>query len=156
MTTIAWDGKVIVTDMQTCIDDTKVVVQKLYALPQGGLAALLGIIEHSLAILEWVKNPKSTPADYPIEHCDDDAGSLVVITPEKHIVYYQNKSPWPMKLTTSTVLGFGTGGGIAMGAMLAGKTAEEAVRIAMQADANSGLGYSIGYPKSGRIKNVVF
>ena len=127
MTTIAWDGKTVAADGQMTSGD-RVIHQdfpKVLRLSNGALMAGAGAPEDLGRFYTWfeegcegyVKLSKNTEILYVDKH---GARSYVGNT--------------GCSVEVQAPYGMGTGGPVAVGAMLAGKSAAQAVRIAAQVD----------------------
>lgn len=80
---------------------------------------------------EWVR--AGMRGRCPVEGTNNANG--FVIAPTGEVVVWGSQGPW---LNTTGMVAFGTGGDLAMGAMLAGASAEEAVAVAIKLDVHSG------------------
>lgn len=101
---------------------------KVQRLADGRLAALLGRHGHAMRLLKWIEAPGD--AEQPEGDC-----AVVVVSADGVRCYedgsVEHSSDAPFKA-------FGSGGDIALGAMAAGASAEEAVRIACDWDTCTG------------------
>lgn len=130
MTTIAFDGKSLAADGfetwggEIIHTDT----EKIRRLRDGRIVAMAGSAAMMQALCEWVADKHCEPKERP-EMVDSDGGWEVLVWDGRstHLTRYTNKYPYPNRF--DAVVGFGAGGEIATGAMLAGASAEEAVRI---------------------------
>lgn len=128
MTTIATDGKTMAADTQQhgqYID--QFVLQKIQLIDK----SLVGVAGNTLCaqlFFQWLWNKKSE--DEPILGKTFEA--LII----GRVVLYMNKRLIPIEVGAPAAIG--SGARYAMGAMLAGATPEEAVRIAMQLDPFTG------------------
>lgn len=127
MTTIAWDGKTLAGDTAGISACLKRRVQKIYRLSNGDLFGAAGELDDLLQAKEWLEDQsKSKPA------LKDFSGLL--ITPA---------GPFKLEcaLIATPVLehfhAIGSGRDFAIAAMHLGKSAREAVEIALIFDANS-------------------
>lgn len=139
MTTIAFDGKSVAFDTQsTCggrishVDDKVVEIQNYGIVYAGGS----GELDSVHAFQDWVAGGMK-PDDYP-DLCKERAdNSCFILINYKGELQEFERRPHPV----ATVVGrdaLGSGSDYALGAMAAGKSAEEAVRIAMEYDAYTG------------------
>ncbi|UTC28589.1 hypothetical protein MARCHEWKA_00760 [Brevundimonas phage vB_BpoS-Marchewka] len=80
---------------------------------------------------EWVRG--GMRGKCPVEGSNNANG--FVITPDGTMVVWGSQGPW---VNTTGVVAFGSGGDLAMGAMLAGASAVEAVAAAIKLDIHSG------------------
>ena len=125
MTTIAWDGETLAADSQLTGGDF--VYQqndkKIFNV-NGHLVAMAGDDGQCWQFLDWYRNPDQ---DYPDKL--DDMGALA-ITKRGAFEYGSCKIPTKIK----PPFAIGTGSAFAMGAMLHGASAAEAVDIACKLD----------------------
>lgn len=129
MTTIAWDGVILATDSLITISDRIVHddAKKLFRLKDGRLAAFAGNAHCIIECVAWLESKREAPptGDYTI---------LVVMPDGKARCYEDGNSYSSVKAPYSR----GSGGVIALTAMRCGKTAVEAVRMAIELDVYSG------------------
>ena len=126
MTTVAYDGKTLAADTQRNGSFT-LKAHKLYRLADGALFAAAGSVQEILAVLGWL-NGGEKPADLQdfegliiTKHGAEIIGDRLMRTPSLEPFY-----------------AIGTGSHFALAAMACGKSAVEAVRIAMRFDPFSG------------------
>jgi ATP-dependent protease HslVU (ClpYQ) peptidase subunit len=126
VTTIAWDGQTLAADAQATHGDriTGHVV-KVHRLGNGGLVAVLGFSPGAHQLLDWLKAGK--PGEQPSAE-----GALIHITPQREFVVYEGGGSEPSP--EAPFKAWGSGAALAIGAMAAGATAEEAVLIASHYD----------------------
>lgn len=132
MTTIAFDGTTIASDTRMGSDNNndmtprqKFVVEGDVIYTASGLAAAL------YPFIDWHK-AGADPKDFPSFPNDVTLWSIT----RDGIAEYFKDTPWPVRHTVYP-LALGTGCEYALGAMTAGASPEEAVRIAMKWDANT-------------------
>ena len=101
--------------------------QKLFRLKDGRLAAIAGTAHCTLGAIAWLDGKRETPpsGDY----------SILVIMLDGVARLYEDGADY---LIVEAPFARGTGGCIAGTAMLCGKTAVEAVKLACQLDIYSG------------------
>lgn len=140
MTTIAWDGKTLATDGRATNNDVVESdhTKKLYKI-KGGIhgyvsCAICGNYVDALKIIKWIKSGMTD--DFP-EIDKETSASVLCIKKDNTLEIYRSANkgfPLPHKgLYTD-----GSGWELAMGAMEAGATAVEAVKIACRRDVHSG------------------
>lgn len=128
MTTIATDGKTIACDSQ---QDTGFINQvkskKIFKIPNGWAGAA-GEAGPSLAALNWIRNGGDKP--------DLSSGDFsLVILRDSGVFTLENDL---IEIPVGIPFAAGSGAPYAMGAMLSGKTAPQAVRLAIKLDPFSG------------------
>ncbi len=128
MTTIATDGKTIAADGLVVCGNTisKRNSIKLYRV-NTEIVGIAGKIDDALTYLRWYREGGEPPTD----------SSIDVLHLRKDGVYTANAPNWNL-FKVDTPYTIGSGEGIAMGAMLAGCTPEEAVRWAVKYDIYTG------------------
>lgn len=134
MTTIATDGVTIAADGRTTAGKEIVTdeAKKIHRLPDGSVvgeaglctAGILAVEELAYAIQED-RHPKNYKGDY----------TLLRLTPDGRAIIYWNEL---VGIEIPTPAAIGSGGEFARGAMAAGASAREAVRIATKLDSASG------------------
>lgn len=140
MTTIVWDGKTLATDSRATHADIveSDSVKKLFKIKSSRsnylACAVCGDYVQGLKIIKWLKAGMSD--DFP-EIDKDRTTSVICLREDKALDIYRSVDkgfPLPIKgLYTD-----GSGWELAMGAMDAGATAIEAVKIAIKRDIHSG------------------
>jgi hypothetical protein len=101
----------------------------------GRIYALSGEDAMTKPAIEWHQDgaePAKVPKGDP-----DTSWTLLVIEKDGRVIIYGDKSPYPLEVTAPYTMG--SGRDFAMGAMLAGASAKEAVEIACTRDVWSGL-----------------
>lgn len=131
MTTIATDGRSMVCDGRSCVGDTIACnnAVKITRLKDGSLLGLSGRASVQPKLAAWLNNEGAFPKD-----CGD--WSALHLLPGEVRFYNQDASEGynPLDLPAAV----GSGREFAIGAMLAGASAQKAVHIATQADPFSG------------------
>jgi len=127
VTTIAFDGKTLAADSQTSLYKGRAV--KIHRLNDGSLYGASGNLSEGVAVRLWLNDPalpmpKVADSFHAILIRD---GQLFALENDLTLVPYQCK-----------YFAVGSGREYAMAAMLLGKTAREAVEVAIQLDINSG------------------
>lgn len=129
MTTVAWDGKTLVTEsLITCGDTAFGNGQKLFKLKDGSHVAFAGRMDLYLATVEWLNG-----GEKPEVHEEDGVIGLVVDKKGKAWEFDERFRPMP----TCTPWAGGSGASFALAALHLGKTAEEAVELACKLDTHS-------------------
>lgn len=152
MTTIATDGKSIASDGRMTLgcrvireDDEKIF--KVFSERTGEtlLVGIAGYVCFTEEILEYIKDTyqgqgvflRTNNLVLTQEHEDapEVVGTEALILTEGGKVFHLNHGHPPLEI--SKVFAIGSGGDVAIGAMLAGKSPEEAVLIAAKVDTNT-------------------
>ena len=133
MTTIAWDGMTVASDSQSTEGEIRGLhpCKKLIKY-KGNIYAFAGTISSCKEVIRWLKRG-GKKTDVP-EMADMDF-AVLQFKDGKCFLYCADFSPSQI-LPPYTM---GTGKEVALGAILAGVTAQEAVRITCDVDINSGL-----------------
>lgn len=136
MTTIAWDGKTLAADRRTSSDRILVGVKPkiVKRKKDGALAAAAGPSSTAHAFLTWFLKGERGPSPLLGKA---EASQAVIIRPDGAVESHDNDGWYPTGMQYYTN---GSGWEIALGAMHAGATAEEAVVIASKLDGNTGEG----------------
>lgn len=130
MTTIATDGRTMAADSRGCAND---VIrcdneQKLRRLKDGRIVGFSGTSSAAREYIDWLDNGGDRPK------IEDSFAALVLHQNGTAEVHCDNALPDEADLPAV----LGSGGAIALGAMLAGATPEQAVAIAAQRDPFTG------------------
>lgn len=143
MTVIAFDGRTVAADKRSNDNGSIRTVTKLHRLfnDDGTIKAVLavnGFADHGMELVAWYK-AGANPETYPHGKRGSEMYTfLQVFRPGKRVIEYQC-GPVPIVFEDEKFAG-GSGRNAAMGALLAGCSAIEAVKIASQVDAACGNG----------------
>jgi hypothetical protein len=138
MTVIAWDGKSIAADKLVAYGDIERTTEKLVMFGTGVLT-YTGEVTKGLELTEWFEKGRKKE-DWPEFQKTDDYAQLIYADGEHVEVFYQEPTPVVLK---GGFHAWGAGAKYAIGAMAAGKTAEEAVIIANDNCTNCGRGVDV-------------
>ena len=136
MTTIAIDalGNIAADGRSTCGDQiARDDIDKLI-VAHGRIYALAGPGSLVFPLIAW-HNDGADPTKLPV--CKDYGWTLVVQQSDG-LFCYSDRVPYGLANEYKTPVAFGSGRDYALGAMLAGKSAREAVEIACKVDTGSG------------------
>lgn len=133
MTTIAFDGKSFAAD--TCCTGQYTLQEpflKLWGVGDFWIAGA-GTVH---AITRWIDWFTTDGSDYPYSSSEDSLFEAMMVVNKKTFTLdvYEFASSLPVLTGVTSPYAAGSGGDFAMGAMLAGKTAVEAIRIAAKLD----------------------
>lgn len=135
MTVIAWDGKTLASDRQVTIAGARFTSQKIFRI-NGELLGFSGGQPHGMRLREWAA-AGFEPTAYPVETNDDMAGLILRISHDGKIMRYDNAFPCVYE---DAIYATGSGRDYALGAMGAGKSAREAVEIAIRFSTECDMG----------------
>lgn len=142
MTTIAWDGKEVACDSIVTAGGGYTVpgerAKKVLELPDGTLFCGSGHYSNVLRVYEWMCNGKKDPAPTVKDV------AFLLVTASGCEFMDENLLPEPL---TTRYYSIGSGQDFAHTAMELGKTAKQAVAIAMKFDRKSGGQIHVFQPK---------
>lgn len=130
MTTIATDGKTMAADTLITAGGQRVAhMRKVHQTNDGRIYACAGRCEHGTMFGKWLDDPQSEKPKL-----DDEFGALVMHRDGR--VFHYTDLLEPVEFTIPQAIG--SGGDIALGAMLHGASPVAAVQIAAQRDVGTG------------------
>lgn len=138
MTCIAWDGKTLAADKAATNVGYMRRVTKIFRVPEG-LVGFAGDGDYALEFLEWFNNGRVV-ADYPKSLADGAVGAIFIDQDKRCWGY--TKVPYP-QLCEDAFDALGSGRDYALAAMYLGKTAKEAVEVAIALDNGCGKGIDV-------------
>jgi hypothetical protein len=134
-TTVCWDGKTLATDSQCTCGHLKTYVKKIVRSDErsASMAASGNYLRIQL-IMDFFINSTDPLSTLKLPESDEegDAVDVLVVFDDGHALFYGGDLHHISMVEAPFTLG--AGGDIALGALKAGKTAEEAVKIAEQTD----------------------
>lgn len=143
MTTIAWDGTTLAADCCSWSGAARRRVRKVFKVtaPDGSkyLVAFAGSGSFALAVLAWMqgKTEKPRPLDF-LQPDQLENQCALVIDEQRRIWQLGNQLTYSQM--REKIYGFGGGQEYAWGALEAGATAVQAIRIAIKRSDMAGLG----------------
>lgn len=143
MTTIAWDGHTLAADKLACFGTTRCTTTKIFRVPdpRGGgfaLAGYAGDAAFGEAMVAWITSG-AAPETFPAaQRSNEDWVSFFVVRPGMPVLKYE-RTPYPVQFHDE-LFALGSGREFALAAMYLGKTAREAVEVAIALDTGSGGG----------------
>jgi len=126
MTTIACDGKTIISDSRCTDENLKTEVQKIFKVGSDYIG-IAGNYSDGLLFVEWYQDKRRRKP-----HVDEL--EVIVLTPKG--VFHYDPALIPMKVNEK-FYAVGSGRDFAIGAYMAGATIQEAVEIACMCDVYS-------------------
>lgn len=137
MSVIAYDGKIIAADKCALVNGTIFTCEKLiYDKPNNCFYAGNGCLDTIMALVYWAKKGCKIE-EWPSFQNTDDWSELVIVNTDGVKIY--QRQPHAIAHTDS-ILTFGSGKDIALGAMEMGADAIKAVEIACKRDSACGCG----------------
>lgn len=133
MTVIAWDGKTLAGDKQSNFNGIRSRTRKVYKVSRG-VFGCSGITSECQAYVRWAKNPV-IPAPIFTDI------NILFIDNDLRVWLSDQSGQW--SLLKQPVSAIGSGSELAIGAMLAGATAKEAVRLACRTSIYCGMGIDV-------------
>lgn len=140
MSVVAWDGKSLVSDRMFVNGTMKRFANKMFIDPVHGCCmAYVGERERGELLANWFMKSGGTDKDsFPVRKDRDDFTTLIVWYGDKHLELYED---YPQAhIVTGWPFAKGSGEEATMGAMLAGKSAKDAVLIAEKCNIYCGGG----------------
>lgn len=134
MTTIAWKDGVLACDSQATDMGTRSRAKSKLVLTDDYAYAVTGSLAFGLDFVRRLESGEEDPElkKATVVRMDRRTGQIVVFDPPGYPIPVEDK-----------LFATGSGGDLALGAMAAGASAEEAVRIAIAWDADSGFGVQV-------------
>lgn len=127
MTVIAWDGTILAADKLQVCGEMRRTVSKLERIDDL-LVAATGFGWAAREMIEWVRRGRS-PEDFPACQRDKDTWATLTVIEDRRCLLYE-RSPYPTKLE-DRIFADGAGRDFALAAMYLGRTAVQAVDIAI-------------------------
>ena len=138
MTTVAWDGEILAADTAAVISGRSVRYEgKLRRFDNGFIGGLCGALEPCLEAMDFLNECDCEPDGWERPSISG-GGEIVVVTLDRKVILFNTKKLVRVTLKEAKYA-MGSGGDIALGAMMAGAGAPQAVRYAIERDPNSGF-----------------
>ena len=140
MTTLAFDGRYLAADTlgvrggnRSEQPSCKIAVQDGYAFAFGGFW-----LHFRQQLMAWALAAfrDADPPEWRFCPAKEVEGAMLVVTPMRGLLVFTDQAPYPDP--EAWPFAIGTGGDIALGAMGAGVTAMEAIKLAMRWDLKTG------------------
>ncbi|QNM98114.1 hypothetical protein [Chitinimonas koreensis] len=131
MTTIAWDGKTVAADTQANNTGLRSYTKKLYRLADGRIYGFTGEIQDGVSVYEWL-NAGGRDAR---PHVSSSFAALLVCPDGRA---YTMEDKLVLLAVYETFRAIGSGRNFAMGALVVGADAVQAVKAAIRLDVYSG------------------
>lgn len=136
MTTIAWDGKSLVGDGR--VTSSSLILTDKHVKVHDTGDQLIGMAGDFASCEEWIEAYFEGRLLEPVKETEEnDCGFIVLLVERDNKKAAVSFNGGPL-LQVEAPFAIGSGGDVAVGAMLAGKTARQAVGIAMKHDAATG------------------
>jgi len=138
MSIICWDGTTLAADKQsTCVGYASTVT-KIYRVP-GGVVGFSGYAPHARALLEWFIAGHEV-ANWPASRNPSDSADSLFISNAGDILEFIGAGGGYFERVEDRFTAMGAGRDYALAAMYLGKTAREAVEVAIALDNTCGMG----------------
>lgn len=143
MTTIAWDGKTLAADSCSWSGGARRRVRKVFKIKAVDgrvfLVAFAGSGEFASAVLAWMRGKRPEPNPLTFMESKDLANQCALVVDQNLKVWHLGNSLVysPMR---ERIYAYGGGQDFAWGALEAGATAVQAIRIAIKRSDYAGLG----------------
>ena len=139
MTVVAWDGKTLAADRLVCAGNMRATTTKVVRHGEE-LIGFCGSLPIAAELRNWYL-AGADPDMFPSNADGDESSELIVVKRDGQLhVYAGSYMPFEIE---DDVCAFGAGGEAAMGALLFGATAEEAVAIASKVNITCGNGIDV-------------
>lgn len=137
MTCIAWDGQELAADKRSCCGGLISTVTKIKRLGNV-LAGGSGEFSFIGAMFQWIERGRN-PAEFPTSQSDKDDWQCILVVEADGTTSIYERTPFPIRYEQPHAA-IGSGRDFARAAMLCGKSAREAVEVAMALDSGCGNG----------------
>lgn len=138
MTVIAFDGMTLAADKRCSGGSAVFTVRKIDRLSDGSLVGLTGDTAYCAQMLAWLRDGEKL-ADFPATQRDREKfAGVLVVRPTGEVWKYED-TPHPYRIE-DRFYAIGSGRDFALAAMMLGKSAREAVKVACEFDASCGNG----------------
>lgn len=127
MSVIAWDGKTLAADRQSCCGETISTVRKIFKLETEEVIALSGDLDIGMTMKRWYEEGHERE-DWPKINEDEKRFCRLIVASEAGVIYYE-RTPDPVQVI-DLFMAWGCGREAALGALAMGASAEKAVEIA--------------------------
>lgn len=148
MTTIAWDGRILAADRLCSIGGTRVLINKIKALPSGDVVAWSGRHENGLLLAKWYEDG-ADPKKFPKCQESEEGWTHLVVLRKDGVCGHYDRQPI-FQEPAGNQYAWGTGMDFALVAMHLGKNAIDAIDVTSVFDINTGLGV-VAYRAGGEL-----
>jgi ATP-dependent protease HslVU (ClpYQ) peptidase subunit len=152
MTVIAFDGKTLAADRQATEGGLRHITTKIKRINKGKFKGYLmagaGCTSQANQMMSWFELGAEPDAFPKYQDTEDLSAQLLVISPAKEIFRF-DFNPIP-SVFYDEIYAMGSGRDVAMGAMVMGADAKQAVEVASEICAGCGLGVDVIQLKKGR------
>ncbi|HEX5126493.1 MAG TPA: hypothetical protein VFW00_07110 [Rhodocyclaceae bacterium] len=135
MTVICWDGKTLAADKRVSFGTSISTTTKIHRI-NGMLVGCAGVAANGASCIQWVRDGMDR-SQYPAVQKDDPCSLLVILA--DGTIHYYSKTADPLVIECKT-FAIGSGSEFADAALYLGKTAREAVEVAIALDSGCGNG----------------
>lgn len=132
MTTIAWDGKIIAADTQSCFNDSRHTASKLFDLSRY-IIGFTGDISFGIALAQWLEGLGPQP-----EYEPNGWGGIALVYDKKQERMYLYECPGKFVFVQDPYIAIGSGSKIAETELKAESDARGAIQAAIDGDVYTG------------------
>lgn len=141
MTVIAWDGRTLAADKRACHAGSMIrTVTKIWRVDDV-LMGGAGDFDFILQMIEWVRGGRDVAA-FPAQQRDKEDWQTVLVIERDGTPSIYQRTPYPVRYEDGATA-IGSGRDFAMAAMHLGKSAKEAVQVAIDLDSGCGNGIDV-------------
>lgn len=140
MSVIAWDGKSIAADKQATCAGLRFKTTKLRKLASGTVLGWTGEQDSGEAVAKWYEDGADA-AKWPSCQSDKETWSRLIVAGDGGVKVCE-RQPYSVAVEDA-FMAWGAGRDFALAAMRCGKTAAEAVAIAIEFETSCGLGVDV-------------
>lgn len=137
MSVIAWDGKTVAADKRATCAGVPFTTTKLRRLPSGEILGWTGEQDAGEMLAKWYADGADTK-HWPEFQSDKDMWCRLIVVGKSGVRFYE-RQPVPV-LVEDRMAAWGSGRDFALAAMYLGKSAREAVEVAIAFDTGCGNG----------------
>lgn len=138
MTVIVWDGKTLAADKLGDAGGHRLSVTKVRRHGDV-LAGGAGDADYVSAMHAWVDSG-AKPEEFPEHQGDDDKCANFMTVDRQGVIRLYGRTPHPIKIDPGCTYAIGSGRDYALTALHFGKTAREAVEVAIALNSTCGIG----------------
>jgi ATP-dependent HslUV protease subunit HslV len=137
-------------DKQATNGEMRTTTTKIFKLRNGDIAAITGGLENGLMVIAWYERGAKV-SEWPKSQEGESWARLIILSKGK--VYEYEQLPIAQEMQ-DPIIAWGSGRDFALGAMEAGATAVEAVKVASKYCVSCGMGVDSFTPTRPKVKAI--